>query len=1528
MRTAKLFTLAAVVTGMLSVPMLTQAQTVTNWVVFNDHVPGAGTAANVNPYNMRIGPGGRLTNLTAQAEYAAGEELAARVFITKSGTVDIQGTMAYPASGTPAYNLFNGIVDLANGPDPGTLFSLNVPGQVTFTFNHLNPTMRYVFRTTSSRGREGDAPDRWTMCSLVGATAFVDAHTAGVVTSNTYPSATLTSGQAAYNSGRNQAAGDVVGWDEINPGPDGSISIVAAQYTGPIPVGSGTANGPFGYGPVAFMLVEVGPITPVSIITQPAAETTVLQARPFSLSVQPGGTGPHIQWYKEGSGAISGAVYPTYSVANASLSDAGNYYVIVTNSFSSVTSSVAHVTVQQDTNRPVVLSVVGSASFDKISLQFNEVLDESTATDPVNYTVQDSSGNFVSVTEATLTNNGTLVILSTAPQQENTLYSITLLGVQDLSGNAADSTVTIPFRSWVVIPNINGLVFESYNAGTGTDVALLTNSPVFPNNPRDRYIMTAFDTRTVYPDDSHENFGARVRGLFIPPVTGSWRFFLRSDDASQLYLNPTGPSAAGKQLILEERGCCGNFDKYQSAPYFLQGGQGYYIEGLYKEGGGGDYLKVAARLNDGTIPPSAANGSVDPEAIPGGWIGYPAAPAGIGGPVTITQQPTNQEVLVNTMASFSVAASNPNELPLAYQWRKDGVDIPGATASTYSFRTSNGDNGSQISVAVSVIGSTTVSAPATVTVRADEILPTVVSVHSSRSMTNVVIKFSELVDEGTAEDQFSYSIPGFVVQTATLDADGTTVLLTLDHTQTLGATYEIQVQNVKDLAGNFMNPVTLPLRAFVISPGFLSFLAYNTGDPACGNNSVNLLRNHPSFPDHPSEQLYMTSFDTRTVYPNDSHEGFGGWIAGYFIPPASGNWIFYMSVDDDGEVWLNPNGEDPAGLTNIVSAPSCCQPLSAHASTPIPLVAGQRYALQALYKEGCGGDYLRVAAKLETDPTPPDSLSPISRDNIACLADPAGAVLTIAQQPVDQFSQAASGSDLYKETFNSGDGGYTVSNSSTPAPQVPWSYNSVNGSWTVNGSTDLNAPSWSALNSAPITVPRSGGITLSFNHRHSFEYDGTRWDGGQVRISVNGGAFTLVPTNAFSSNGYTGIITGNNIMNGQSAFNGDSAGYADGTFITSIASLGTFNAGDSITLQFLGAWDEYTRGNTPNWQIDSVTLVQDLLTEDFTSSNGGFTVVNSTGPAPEGPWVYSAANGNWTTDGSTSLNASSFSALNSPVLTISRGGGVTLTFKHRYSFEYDGTRWDGGQVRVSINGGAFTMIPASAFTANGYIGIITGNNVLSGQNAFNGDSPGYGSGALITSTASLGALNAGDTVAVQFLGAWDEGARGTLPNWVIDSVNVVQGGVRPVTFSVVAQGITPGVSNAVIAYQWQRDDGAGFANITGANGSSITFVPETSDAGDRFRVVLSMPGISPNVVSDIATLFLEGLTRPGLTITRSGSNAIISWPSAATGFVLEKSSSLSPASWSAVTETVTEANGTKSVTVAAGTGQTFYRLRK
>jgi hypothetical protein len=84
-------------------------------------------------------------------------------------------------------------------------------------------------------------------------------------------------------------------------------------------------------------------------------------------------------------------------------------------------------------------------------------------------------------------------------------------------------------------------------------------------------------------------------------------------------------------------------------------------------------------------------------------------------PPTITQQPLDATVNEPDAATFTVSATG--GAPLSYQWRRDGVDIAGATDATYVLSpTSTADDGAQFDVVVTNPYGSATSQPATLTV--------------------------------------------------------------------------------------------------------------------------------------------------------------------------------------------------------------------------------------------------------------------------------------------------------------------------------------------------------------------------------------------------------------------------------------------------------------------------------------------------------------------------------------------------------------------------------------------------------------------------------------------------------------------------------------------------------------------------------------------------------------------------------------------------------------------------------------------
>ncbi len=106
-----------------------------------------------------------------------------------------------------------------------------------------------------------------------------------------------------------------------------------------------------------------------------------------------------------------------------------------------------------------------------------------------------------------------------------------------------------------------------------------------------------------------------------------------------------------------------------------------------------------------------------------GGYSNPGSVNGTGAPYIIAQ-PVNQTVTAGQTATFSVTAAG--TAPLTYQWQKNGADISGATAASYTTPvTTTADSGEQFRVAVSNSAGNVTSMPATLTVSAGQVASTV-----------------------------------------------------------------------------------------------------------------------------------------------------------------------------------------------------------------------------------------------------------------------------------------------------------------------------------------------------------------------------------------------------------------------------------------------------------------------------------------------------------------------------------------------------------------------------------------------------------------------------------------------------------------------------------------------------------------------------------------------------------------------------------------------------------------------------------
>ena len=712
----------------------------------------------------------------------------------------------------------------------------------------------------------------------------------------------------------------------------------------------------------------------------------------FTSAVADGDLPPSFTWY------TNGVVDPTatgssYTRTNIRLSENGRtFYVVATDAGgTSVTSSTATLTV-------VDVFTLNSASAlndpNGVYASFSHPLDPVTALNAANYSIPG-----LTISGATFFGaNSNVVRLAVNSMSVGSSYTVTATGIMDQSAaSTAPNPGTATFTFGVGINPAAGLTLKRFN-GANTLVSLRNainncTTPTFtdPNQA----VMSYFPNL--------DNYGTWMYGQFKAPTTGNYQFQVAGDDNVQLFLS-TDASPANKVLIAQQSAWGSTRDYAEpnqggtvtapSAMIPLVAGQTYYLELLHQEGGGGDHVEATVRLPGG---PAIVDNAPDISRNLFATNYSVGCPPNYFiqnlGPIAILNGAQSQTVFELATASFKVVLDGSPAYNI--QWFSNSVAIPGATNANYSFNPLRYANGAVYHAVVNNDFSSATSASSTLTVISDEIAPTLVKAVGAAYRTNASVVFSEPVGVSSGTTLANYSITNsagaaLAISDAVISPDGKVVTLGTA-VQTPGEQYGVVVNNVVDRAGvpntNAPNSVALftatDLNFF---PGNVLFRAY----PAGGGNALSTLTSHPTYPNSPDFFTAITAMRSRlavdpnnpTFYQADGRESYGATIAGHFIPPTSGNWIFYVSADDDGGLVMNTNGATRTGSTQVRFAPGCCRALSAGAdpTAPLSLIAGQAYYIEAQYKEGGGGDYVEIGARLAGDNS---AIVPIGANRLA-----------------------------------------------------------------------------------------------------------------------------------------------------------------------------------------------------------------------------------------------------------------------------------------------------------------------------------------------------------------------------------------------------------------------------------------------------------------------------------------------------------------------------------------------------------------
>lgn len=539
------------------------------------------------------------------------------------------------------------------------------------------------------------------------------------------------------------------------------------------------------------------------------SSVTVEQGRNHTLSVTvdaaPAAT---IQWVKDDVD-ISGATGASYTITDMDSTKTGVYYARASNSLGSSNSPTVTVAYDPDDTAPVLLAATADLSdLTRINLFFSENITGQPGTDPLDpiyYIVEDNNGFGHGAAIVTYGSSSNIVVLFISPPRDPALTyraTISLHTIVDLFGNPLADPSTAPVSLPVVVQ-------EGLNGYTGTqDTEVRANLP----DSAAGGAQATVNVDTADPNAVHAL-------LKFDNLIGGQIPFGAVILSAQLRIWTDNQTAAGTPPRLVR----------MMAPWSEASTWNSLVNGVDTEAGVTDATIDGAQDDSfDTLNVTAAVQSWADGAVNNGWAFLPAGDDGwrwgtsefatadsrpmlsvdfyvVPNPCSISDQP--DPVTVNEKSPFTLSVGSSGS-GLTFQWYRNDVAIPGATASSYTVaRAVPADSGTYHVVIQGDTGDPCVSADALVTVTPDNQRPVLTSSLGNFNQTTITLTFDDTMDPASAGNAANYTLNnGVTVSGATVA--GNTVTLTTTTPRVVGTDYTLTITGVRDdaVALNLINP--------------------------------------------------------------------------------------------------------------------------------------------------------------------------------------------------------------------------------------------------------------------------------------------------------------------------------------------------------------------------------------------------------------------------------------------------------------------------------------------------------------------------------------------------------------------------------------------------------------------------------------------------------------------------------------------------------------------------------------------------
>ena len=426
-----------------------------------------------------------------------------------------------------------------------------------------------------------------------------------------------------------------------------------------------------------------------------------------------GGLPLNYQWTKNG-GTLSGQTATSLTLSGLTTGSSGDYAVVIANAYGSATSSIVALTVQ--TSPPLVFQQPQSMTrYASGTATFSVFAGGST---PLSYQWTNSGGVISGATNASYTianikstDAGTYGVLITNPYGAANSAGATLTVLPLTAPYPAVVMAGGPATYWRLNATNGGLALDYASGYDGTNngtMALTTGlqSPAFAGfestnksfgfNGVGAYVKgpaldlnrSAF-TVSAWITVSNFNLAGKVYEAIVTKGDSSWRLH-RANNTSGINFGVNG--------LTPTFTCTENTPVDDGAWHYLVGVYNgssiqLYLDGSLKIAGAQTGMAATNRfpIDIGENAEQTGrywNGNISEVALYNRPLSsleisnlYTTATVGPTMPV-IVGQPASQGVLVGSSAAFSVSILGGG--PWTYQWKKGGVNIPGATSISYS----------------------------------------------------------------------------------------------------------------------------------------------------------------------------------------------------------------------------------------------------------------------------------------------------------------------------------------------------------------------------------------------------------------------------------------------------------------------------------------------------------------------------------------------------------------------------------------------------------------------------------------------------------------------------------------------------------------------------------------------------------------------------------------------------------------------------------------------------------------------------